>query len=72
MRHPPVRVGRIGRASDLDSTHRCVGWFEMKTVLGLTVLGALMAGVGGVLAVGWAYEGPRRFFRRVRLRRAIR
>ena len=44
----------------------------MKTVLGLTVLGALMAGVGGVLAVGWAYEGPRRLFRRIRLRRAMR
>ena len=44
----------------------------MKTVLGVTVFGALLAGVGGVLAVGWAYEGPRRFVRRLRLRRALR
>jgi len=72
MRHPPVPVGRIGRASDLDSSHKFVGWFEMKTALGLTMLGAVVAGVCGIMAVGWAYEGPRRFFRRVRLRRAMR
>ena len=36
------------------------------------MLGAVVAGVGGIMAVGWAYEGPRRFFRRVRLRRAMR
>jgi hypothetical protein len=41
----------------------------MKTILGLGVMTALLAGVGGVLAVGWAYEGPRRFIRRVRLRK---
>jgi hypothetical protein len=44
----------------------------MKTVLGLGMMTALVAGVGGVLAVGWAYEGPRRFFRRLRLRKALR
>ena len=42
----------------------------MKT-LGLTVLGALVVGVGSVVAVGWAYEGPRRFIHRLRLRRAV-
>jgi hypothetical protein len=40
--------------------------------LGLGLFGALVAGVGATLAVGWAYEGPRRFFRRVRLRKALR
>jgi hypothetical protein len=44
----------------------------MKTALGITMLGALIAGAGGVLAVGWAYEGPRRFARRLRLRKALR
>ena len=44
----------------------------MKTVLGVTVLGAMLAGVGGVMAVGWAYEGPRRFLRRLKLRKALR
>jgi len=44
----------------------------MKTVLGLGVMTALIAGVGGVLAVGWAYEGPRRFIHRLRLRKALR
>jgi len=44
----------------------------MKTVLGVTVLGAMLAGVGGVMAVGWAYEGPRRFMRRLKLRKALR
>ena len=44
----------------------------MKTVLGVTVLGAMLAGVGGVVAVGWAYEGPRRFMRRLKLRKALR
>ena len=43
----------------------------MKTALGLGVMTALIAGVGGIMAVGWAYEGPRRFIRRVRLRRAV-
>jgi len=36
------------------------------------VLGALVVGVGSVMAIGWAYEGPRRFIRRVRLRKALR
>jgi hypothetical protein len=44
----------------------------MKTVLGIGLLGAMIAGVGGVMAVGWAYEGPRRFMRRLRLRKALR
>ena len=44
----------------------------MKTVLGLTVLGPMLAAAGGVMAVGWAYEGPRRFVRRLRLRKALR
>ena len=43
----------------------------MKRALGLTVLGALVVGVGSVVAVGWAYEGPKRFVRRLRLRRAV-
>ena len=44
----------------------------MKTALGLGILGALVAGAGGIMAVGWAYEGPRRFMRRLRLRKALR
>ena len=44
----------------------------MKTALGFGVLTALVAGVGGIMAVGWAYEGPKRFFRRVKLRKAIK
>ena len=44
----------------------------MKTALGLGVMTALLAGVGGVVAVGWAYEGPRRFVRRLKLRKALR
>ena len=44
----------------------------MKTVLGLTVLGTMLAAAGGVMAVGWAYEGPRRFIHRLRLRKALR
>jgi hypothetical protein len=43
----------------------------MRT-LGLTVLGAAIAGVSGVLMLGWAYEGPKRFIRRVKLRKAVR
>ena len=43
----------------------------MKRAFGLTMLGAMVAGVSGVLMLGWAYEGPRRFIRRVRLRRAV-
>ena len=44
----------------------------MKTALGLGMMAAVLAGVGGIMAVGWAYEGPRRFIRRVRLRKALR
>ena len=44
----------------------------MKTVLGLGLMTAVLAGGGGIMAVGWAYEGPRRFIRRVRLRKALR
>ena len=44
----------------------------MKTALGLGVMTALVAGMGGIMAVGWMYEGPRRFMRRLRLRKALR
>jgi hypothetical protein len=44
----------------------------MKTVLGITVLGTMIAAAGGIVAVGWAYEGPRRFLRRLKLRKALR
>ena len=44
----------------------------MKTALGLGMMTAVLAGVGGIVAVGWAYEGPRRFIRRLRLRKALR
>ena len=44
----------------------------MKTAIGFGMMTALVAGVGGVLAVGWMYEGPRRFARRLRLRKALR
>jgi len=43
----------------------------MKRALGLTVLGAAIAGITGVAMLGWVYEGPNRFIRRVRLRRAV-
>ena len=36
------------------------------------MLGAMVAGATGVAMLGWTYEGPRRFFRRIRLRRAMR
>ena len=44
----------------------------MKTALGLGLMTAVLAGVGGIMAVGWVYKGPRRFFRRVKLRKAVR
>ena len=44
----------------------------MMRTLGLTVLGAAIAGVTGIAMLGWAYEGPRRFIRRVKLRKAVR
>jgi len=44
----------------------------MKTVLGLGVMTALVGVVGAGMAVGWAYEGPRRFMRRLKLRKALR
>ena len=44
----------------------------MKTALGFGMMTALVAGVGGIVAVGWMYEGPRRFMRRLRLRKALR
>jgi hypothetical protein len=44
----------------------------MRTALGLTMLGAMVAGVSGIVAVGWVYEGPRRFVRRLKLRKALR
>ena len=44
----------------------------MKRALGVGLLGALVVGVGSVMAVGWVYEGPRRFVRRLKLRKALR
>jgi hypothetical protein len=44
----------------------------MKTVLGLGLMTALAGVVGAGMAVGWAYEGPRRFVRRLKLRKALR
>ena len=44
----------------------------MKTALGLGLMTALVGVVGAGMAVGWAYEGPRKFFRRLRLRKALR
>ena len=44
----------------------------MKRALGLTVLGAAIMGVSGIAMLGWAYEGPRRFIHRLRLRKALR
>jgi len=43
----------------------------MKRAFGLTMLAAV-AGFTGVAMLGWAYEGPKRFFRRVKLRKALR
>ena len=43
----------------------------MMRALGLTVLGAAVMGVTGIAMLGWVYEGPKRFIRRVRLRRAV-
>ena len=44
----------------------------MKRALGLSLVTAVVAGVSGALMLGWAYEGPRRFIRRVKLYKAIR
>ena len=44
----------------------------MKTALGLGMMAVVLAGVGGIMTVGWVYEGPRRFMRRLRLRKALR
>ena len=44
----------------------------MKRALGMGLMTVVLAGVGGVLAVGWVYEGPRRFIHRLRLRKALR
>ena len=56
----------------LAPRRRCVSEVTMKTVLGITVIGTMLAAAGGVMAVGWAYEGPRRFIRRLKLRKALR
>ena len=42
----------------------------MKRALGLVMSAAVM-GVTGAIMLGWAYEGPRRFIRRVKLRKAV-
>jgi H+/Cl- antiporter ClcA len=44
---------------------------KMKT-LGMGVLVAVIAGATGVAMMGWVYEGPRRFWHRLRLRQALR
>jgi hypothetical protein len=44
---------------------------QMKT-LGMGVLMAMVAGATGIAMLGWAYEGPKRFIRRVKLRKALR
>ena len=44
----------------------------MKRALGIGLFGALVVGVGSMMAVGWVYEGPRRFVRRLKLRKALR
>ena len=44
----------------------------MKRALGLGLVTAVVAGVSGALMIGWAYEGPMRFIRRVKLRKALR
>ncbi len=56
----------------LAPRRRCVSEGAMKTALGLGVMTAVLATVGCTVAVGWAYEGPRRFIRRLRLRKALR
>jgi len=43
----------------------------MKILVAFIVM-VLAAVFGCVVVVGWVYEGPRRFFRRLRLRRAMR
>jgi len=44
----------------------------MKRVLGLSLMTAVVAGVSGAMMLGWAYEGPKRFLRRVKLHKVIR
>ena len=44
---------------------------RMKT-LGVTMLAAMVVGVSGAAMLGWVYEGPRRFIRRVKLLKAVR
>ena len=44
---------------------------RVKT-LGVTMLAAMVVGATGVAMLGWVYEGPKRFIRRVRLRKALR
>ena len=51
---------------------RCVSEVPMKRALGIGLFGALVVGVGSMMAVGWVYEGPRRFIHRLRLRKALR
>ena len=51
---------------------RCVSEVPMKRALGVGLFAAVVAGFSGAAMLGWAYEGPRRFFRRVKLRKALR
>ena len=40
--------------------------------LGISLLTAAIVGATGAAMLGWAYEGPRRFLHRLRLRKALR
>ena len=44
----------------------------MKRVLGLTMLGAVVAGATSVAMLGWVYEGRRMFIHRLRPRKVLR
>ena len=65
---PWIRGRNFLRGRSLGSR----GISQMKTALGIGLFGALVVGVGSIVAVGWVYEGPRRFIHRLRLRKALR
>ena len=44
----------------------------MKRALGIGLFAAVVGGFSAAAMLGWAYEGPRRFIRRVKLRKALR
>ena len=47
-----------------------VGGVVGLRILGVVILTAVIVGFSGAAMLGWAYEGPRRFFRRVGNRKA--